>query len=69
MRTAGIIGVGVIALLAMEVAYSVEIHRYDTPGLLGAKRAEPFLCGPISATLRAILFPSAEHSPATTRNI
>ena len=69
MRSAMILAVGVIALLAMEVAYSFEIRRYDTPSSIRAGRGEPFLCGPITATLRAILLPHADSAPATPRNI
>ena len=62
MRTIGLLCIGVVALLAMEIAYSLQIQRYETPESFQATHRVAFFCGPITATLKSILFPSATTS-------
>ncbi len=62
MRTIVLLCIGVVALLAMEIAYSIEIQRYETPASFKATHRPAFFCGPITETLKAILFPSATTS-------
>ena len=68
MRTIGVLCIGVVALVAMEIAYSIQIQRYDTPVSFKATQRSAFFCGPITVTLKFILFPSATSS-STPRSI
>ncbi len=69
MRTVSIICLGAIALLAMEVAYSVEIQKVETYGLSQTAPHPTFFCGPLTATLKSILNLDPPAAPSTIRSI
>ena len=67
MRTMIILCLGVLALLAMEIAYSLQIHSYETRRL-SVQGAQPaFFSGPITVTIKAILNRDTTVAP-TPRN-
>lgn len=62
MRTTSLFCFGVFALLALEVAYSVEIRKYQVP-------RTAFFCGPVTATLKSILNLDAPAAPTPIHSI
>ena len=70
MRTFSILCVGAIALLAMEVCYSVEIQKFETYGLSKQGAAKPtFFCGPLTATLKSMLNIDPPAPPTSIHSI
>jgi hypothetical protein len=69
MRTNSILCLGALALFVMEVAYSVEIRKYETQPISKAGPHPFFFCGPITATLKAILNLDAPVAPTSIRSI
>jgi len=70
MRTFSILCVGAIALLAMEVCYSVEIQKFENYGLSRQGAPKPgFFCGPLTATIKSILNLDAPPTPTSIRSI
>ena len=67
MRTRSIVCFGVIALFGLEVAYSMEIQKYDI-SMSKAPRSFSF-CGPVTATLKSILNLDAPGAPTSIRSI
>ena len=55
MRLISILCIGAVALLAMEVAYSAQIAKYETPRYANSAPRSAFFCGPITATLKSLL--------------
>ena len=62
MRTVSLLCFGAFALLTLEVAYSLEIRKYEVP-------RTAFFCGPFTATLKSILNLDAPAAPTPIRSI
>jgi CO dehydrogenase/acetyl-CoA synthase alpha subunit len=69
MRLISILCIGAIALLAMEIAYSAEIAKYETPRSANSSPRPAFFCGPITATLKSVLNLDAPAAPGPIRGI
>jgi len=69
MRVISILCIGAIALLAMEIAYSAEIAKYETPRYANSAPRAPFFCGPITATLKSLLNLDPPAEPTSIRSI
>jgi hypothetical protein len=57
MRIVGILCLGVLSLLVMEITYSLQIKRYDTSRLTNTGVQQPYFSfrGPVAVTLRSML--------------
>jgi len=69
MRVISILCIGAIALLAMEIAYSAEIAKYETSRSLGSAPQPSFFRGPITATLKGLLNLDPPAEPTSIRSI
>ena len=69
MRLISILCIGAIALLAMEIAYSAEIAKYETPRFANSAPRPAFFCGPITATLKGLLNLDAPAEPTAIHSI
>jgi hypothetical protein len=69
MRVIFILCIGAVALLAMEIAYSAEIQKIETPRYANTGSKPAFFCGPITATLKSILNINAPGAPTPIRSI
>ena len=68
MRTTAIMCLGAIALLAMEIAFSMQIRSYESQRAPNAAAKRAFFCGPITATLGTLLGIGTDE-PAAKRKI
>ena len=69
MRIISILCIGAIALLAMEIAYSAEIGKFETTRRANSIPAPAFFRGPITATLKSLLNLDPPAEPTTIRSI
>lgn len=69
MRVTGLLIIGALALLAMEVAYSAQIRKVEAPRYATSDARPAFFCGPITATLKGLLNLDAPAEPTAIHNI
>ena len=69
MRTLSILAFGAIALLTMEVAYSVQIQKIEVRGASKMRTQGFAFCGPVTATLKTILNLDPPAAPTPIRSL
>jgi hypothetical protein len=65
VRTVIILCLGALALFALEVAYSLQLQRYETD----KRQQAVFFRGPITVTLRAVMDRGTAATPASNRKM